>query len=300
MSLKFIKPERILLSNHPEYREQWVQERIAEDPSILGLGDLVLRDKERAQPRGGRLDLLFQDAESSTRYEVEVMLGSTDESHIIRTIEYWDVEKKRYPQYDHYAVIVAEDITSRFLNVIGLFNGSIPLIALQMSALKFGDQVTLFFTKVVDALPLGLDDESEEVQAASDRNFWETERSTKETVALADDMLDLIKTFAPDLELKYNKFYIGLAKDGQSNNFATFRPQKNSFRVEIYIKSSLEIDQQLAEAGIDVMDYEKRWGAYRLRLTKGEIKKHSELLVRLLKMAAGLDEDSPVALKSRT
>jgi hypothetical protein len=105
MSLKFVKPERILLSNHPEYRETWVQERIAEDPSILGLGDLVLKDKERNQPRGGRLDLLLQDAESSTRYEVEVMLGGTDESHIIRTIEYWDVEKKRYPQYDHYAVL---------------------------------------------------------------------------------------------------------------------------------------------------------------------------------------------------
>jgi hypothetical protein len=60
-------------------------------------------------------------------------------------------------QHDHYAVIVAEDITSRFLNVIGLFNGFIPLIALQMSALKFGDQISLVFTKVVDALPLARD-----------------------------------------------------------------------------------------------------------------------------------------------
>ncbi|MGB6497363.1 MAG: hypothetical protein WBF09_10250, partial [Candidatus Acidiferrum sp.] len=164
MSLKFIKPERISLANHPEYREKWVQERIAEDPSILGLGDLVLKDKERNQPHGGRLDLLFQDSESNTRYEVELMLGSTDESHIIRTIEYWDIERKRYPQYEHFAVIVAEDITSRFLNVIGLFKGYIPLISLQMSLLKFGDQVTLVFTKVVDAVSLGLDDESEEAQ----------------------------------------------------------------------------------------------------------------------------------------
>ena len=48
------------------------------------------------------------------------------ESHIIRTIEYWDIERKRYPQYEHCAVLVAEDITSRFLNVISLFNGTIP------------------------------------------------------------------------------------------------------------------------------------------------------------------------------
>ena len=180
-------PRESAIGSHAEYREKWVQERIAEDPSILGLGDLVLKDKERSQPRAGRLDLLFQDAELTTRYEVEIMLGSTDESHIIRTIEYWDVERKRYPQYDHYAVIVAEDITSRFLNVIGLFNGFIPLIALQMSALKFGDQITLVFTKVVDAVSLGLDDEEEEVQAVTDRNYWETERGTKETVALADE-----------------------------------------------------------------------------------------------------------------
>ncbi len=33
--------------------------------------------------------------------------------------------------YDHTAVIVAEDITSRFLNVISLFNGTIPIIAIQ-------------------------------------------------------------------------------------------------------------------------------------------------------------------------
>src|SRR5437879_1341219 len=106
------------------------------------------------QPRAGRLDLLLQDSEGDRRYEVEVLLGSTDESHLIRTIEYWDVERKRYPQYDHYAVIVAEDITSRFLNVIGLFNGFIPLIALQMSALRFGDHISLVFTKVMDAMSL--------------------------------------------------------------------------------------------------------------------------------------------------
>jgi hypothetical protein len=41
--------------------------------------------QERIQPAGGRLDLLFQDAEKR-RYEVELQLGAVDESHIIRTI----------------------------------------------------------------------------------------------------------------------------------------------------------------------------------------------------------------------
>ena len=44
------------------------------------------------------MDLLLQDADDNDRYEVEIELGTTDESRIIRTIEYWDIERKRYPQ----------------------------------------------------------------------------------------------------------------------------------------------------------------------------------------------------------
>ena len=93
--MNFVKPERLSLRLHPELTEKWVQELIADDPSILGLGNLVLRDKERVQPRAGRLDLLLQDPDSKRRYEVELQLGPTDEAHIIRTIEYWDIERKR-------------------------------------------------------------------------------------------------------------------------------------------------------------------------------------------------------------
>lgn len=141
-NLKYVKFEKLSLKNHAELNEKWLQEKIADDPSIIGLGDLILKHKERILRRAGRLDLLLQDPDSSHRYEVEIQLGSTDESHIIRTIEYWDVERKRYPQYDHTAVLIAEDVTSRFLNVIGLFNGFIPLIAIQLSALKYGENIS--------------------------------------------------------------------------------------------------------------------------------------------------------------
>src|SRR2546428_2004279 len=103
MPVNYIKHETISLKLHPELNERWVQQLIADDPSILGLGDLVLRDKERIQPRAGRLDLLLQEPETKRRFEVEIQLGATDETHIIRTVEYWDIERKRYPQYDHCA-----------------------------------------------------------------------------------------------------------------------------------------------------------------------------------------------------
>lgn len=80
----------ISLKAHQDYNEKWLQRLIAEDPAVLGLGELEVRDAERPQPFAGRLDLLLVDIETRTRYEVEIQLGSTDESHIIRTIEYWD------------------------------------------------------------------------------------------------------------------------------------------------------------------------------------------------------------------
>src|SRR5690606_18242920 len=91
---KIFKPERIPISKLDGISEKSIQEMIADDPSIIGLGDLVLKDKERIQPRAGRLDLLMQDPDTNRRYEIELQLGKTDESHIIRTIEYWDIDRK--------------------------------------------------------------------------------------------------------------------------------------------------------------------------------------------------------------
>lgn len=281
---KIFRPERIELKNHPEINEKMIQEKIAEDPAIIGLGDLVLKDKERIQPRSGRLDLLMQDPDNNRRYEIEIQLGKTDENHIIRTIEYWDIEKKRYPQYDHCAVIIAEDITSRFLNVISLFNGFIPLIAIQMNAFKFGNEVGLVFTKVLDEMPLGLVEEDEEVQAVTNRDYW-LNRGSDTTVKMADEILELVNKIKTGFTLKYNKFYIGLAKNGQANNFAICRPKKNYMRLEVKLPKTSETDELIVSAGIEEMDYDSRWGNYRLRFVKGDIKKHDKVLTDLLMKA---------------
>ena len=108
---ELVTPEYVSLKDHPNISERWLQERLIDNPELLGLpGELDVRSSERRQPSGGRLDLLLEDVESGTRYEVEIQLGAMDESHIIRTIEYWDIERRRYPQYEHIAVIVAEDV----------------------------------------------------------------------------------------------------------------------------------------------------------------------------------------------
>lgn len=275
------KPEKIWISSSSEINEKIIQQLIADDPTIIGLGDLVLKDKERIQPKAGRLDLLLQETDSNRRYEVEIQLGKTDESHIIRTIEYWDIEKKRYPQYEHTAVIIAEDITSRFLNVISLFNGFIPLVAIQMNAYKFGDQIGLVFTKVLDQMPLGLVDEDEEIQEETNRDYW-IKRATEDTVKLSDQLLVLFNDFKPGHTLKYNKFYIGIAKDGQPYNFALFRPKKNHIRLELKLPKTDEFTEIIESNELDYMGYESRWGAYRIRLDKNVIKKNESIIKDLL------------------
>ena len=282
--IKYAKADHFSLKTHALLDERWLQERIAEDPSLLGRGDLVLKDKERRQPGAGRFDLLLQDADTDKRYEVEVQLGRTDESHIIRAIEYWDNEQKLYPQYDHAAVLVAEDITSRFLNVISLFNGSVPLIAIQLTAIRLEGSVSLVFTKVLDEMRRGPIDEDEEGPAV-DRAYWET-RATKKTLAMMDEMFELVRTLDPALEPKYNKLYIGLAKNGQPNNFLSFRPKKDWLRFEFRLDQSDEIQAQLDESGLDIMAYDTRYGKYRIRLGKGDITEHREFLTDLMKRAS--------------
>ncbi len=263
--------------------EKWIQDQIENDPSILGLGDdLQFRDRERRQPRAGRLDLLLED-EDRRRYEVEIQLGATDESHIIRTIEYWDIERRRYPQYDHCAVIVAEDITSRFLNVISLFNGHIPLVAIKMQALEVGAQTTLVFTKVLDEIQLGFDEEAEPAEP-TDRSYWE--KRTKTTVKLVDRLLGHTnELLATSLELNFTKYYIGILRDKQPFNFVVFRPKRKVVNLEIRLDRSEEIDQELDNSDFDVMPYDKQFGNYRLRLTPADVEQFDDLLQRLLKEA---------------
>lgn len=283
--MEFKKSKPISLRTHPVYNEKWLQTRLAEDPSLLGLGDLVVKDIERRQPRAGRLDLLLADPETATRYEVEIQLGPTDEAHIIRTIEYWDIEKARYPQYEHVAVIVAEDITSRFLNVINLFNKAIPLIAVQMRALDVDGVLTLNATTVLDVLRLGTEEEDEPGQA-TDRAYW-LNRGSQESITIADGVLSLVNEVVPGMSLKYNKHYIGLARDGVADNFVTVRPRKEHLIAEFRIARSEDITALVDDAGLDDLPYDKRWSRYRVRLTAADLAAHRDTLLKLIRHANG-------------
>ena len=281
---KYKKANRISLKDAPDLDERWVQDLVENDPSILGLGELVVRDRERKQPRAGRLDLLLEDPNGKRRYEVELQLGQTDESHIIRSIEYWDLEKKRYPHYEHFAVLVAEDITSRFLNVISLFNGTMPFIAIQMGAYEVENKLTLVFTKVMDEISRGPADDYADAKAApANRKYWEG-KAAEDMVVLADQIMKVLLDIDPELKLNYNKPYIGLQKGGKSCNFVTLVPQRRSFIFRLYLPQSEELDAKIEEKGLEKTDSndEKH---YSLRLTQDDADSKSEVLKDLSKLA---------------
>ncbi len=276
---ELVSLETISLKNNQQIKEDIIQSFIYEKPYVLGLGNLTQIRREKKQPSGGRLDILLGDEDNSIRYEVEVQLGATDPSHIIRTIEYWDSERKRYPQYDHCAVIVAEEITGRFFNVISLFNGAIPLIALQMKAVKYGDNIALSFTKVIDRIDAAKDDEEQE--QPTDREYWEKRTSTK-IMSEIDKIFKSLGDIVSGFSLKYNKGYIGLLKDGISRNFLWFSPKKAFIKIGLKIEESSTIIQELENEGLDIT-YNPKWKELKLKINDFETyNKHKTIIDKVI------------------
>jgi hypothetical protein len=181
--------------------------------------------------------------------------------------------------------LIAEDITSRFLSVISLFNGTVPLIAIQMQALKVGDATTLVFTKVLDELSRGLVDEDEDAEAApADRAYWE-QRGPKQQCSLRTNLMAIIRELDGSLEPKYNRYYIGISKNGRPFNFVRLRPLKTTLTMLLKLPRSDDIDGKINTAGLDTLEYDNRSGAYRLSLDRDDIETKKAVLTELIKAA---------------
>jgi hypothetical protein len=76
------------------YDEIWLQNWLAADPAILGLGEVQIVAQELSAPRSGSLDILARDGD--TYYSVEVQLGEVDASHSFRVFDYWARNRMRF------------------------------------------------------------------------------------------------------------------------------------------------------------------------------------------------------------
>ncbi len=164
-----------------------------------------------------------------------------------------------------------------------LFNGNIPIVALQLAAYKMNDgELALVFTKVLDKISSSDDDEEE--YEATDRKYWEA-HSTKEQLKLVDSIFEQcgpLKCF----EMKYNKFYIGLIRNGIATNPVIFRPRKNYVYMQFYrIREEEPFGIRLDEAGLSY-DYDTRRCSLRVRINPLEdYLKNKELIDEIATLA---------------
>jgi hypothetical protein len=253
------------------FDEYWLQDQIYENPTCLGLGELEAIAKERTQNSGGRLDILLKNPEDDSMYEVEIMLGETDETHIIRTIEYWDNEKRRWPQRQHFAVLVAEHINRRFFNVIHMLSHSIPIIAVQASLLRVNENQTIFFSKILDTYE-ELDDGTSLDDTTYNRDYWI--KRAQWTLDAADALLRVTDGLFAGPKINYLKYYVALDVSG-SNYFWLHRRMQGKSLLAFRISASLQ-DEATALLDAKNISYTKKTKRVQLIADKQMIEENAD------------------------
>lgn len=274
-------------AGHDEY---WLRDRIYDDPSILGLGDLQAVMKERTQSQGGRLDILLKDPSDDSMYEVEIQLGATDETHIVRTIEYWDNEKRKWPNRSHTAVLVAEDITNRFFNVVHLLSQAVPIIGITVTIIKIGEVTGLHFAKVIDSYQEPEDGEPSP-QTYTDKHWIDNYPAVLECVKWYKELLLI---HFKEVGIKYFEDYMSLTVGGIARVWVNRR--KNG-RALFEIKCVSENIEQLIEAldkeGISYGTRSNKNITFNVNLQQLDEKKRlHELIVKLIGGTPGLPSGS--------
>ena len=101
--------------------------------------------------------------------------------------------------------------------------------------------------------------------------------------------MSIIHVFALDYQLKYNKFYIGLARSGVANNFVVFKPKKQWVNAEIRLTENIELTSKFENSGLEI-EYLSKWSTYRLRFRQGDVKSNSDLIQEIF--LAAFNENS--------
>ena len=209
------------------------------------------------------------------------MLGTLNESHIIRTIEYWDVERRKYPALTHHAVIIAEDITNRFFNVISLMNKAIPIIAIQLNAFTFEKNLFLNFVKILDLAEPSIDEEDGSQEFVG-RNYWDA-RANANSMKIFDALISAVKTIA-EPRITYNRGHIAIGTS--CRNFMWCHPRKKPY---LYFELRVGEDRELILKRFE--DAEVGCNRHRnseilniTSLTERELDENKELIIEAIRL----------------
>jgi hypothetical protein len=258
--------------------EFWLQDYICQNPSCLGIGDLELVSKEKKQSSGGRLDILMKGSDDEL-YEIEVMLGETNETHIIRTIEYWDIEKKKRPKRQHTAVLVAERINTRFYNVINLLSNSVPIIGIQANLYQIGDEVSMVFTKIIDSF----EEPEIEEEGGTTHGIEFLREKSPETAEVIEILSPVVISSCSDNRINHRKNGATIFIRGSKRIVINRRGNKQaSVQYKISDEDRSSVEQLLDESSISYdykNDYIRIW--LNPTLLKEKIEIHRKIIEKL-------------------
>jgi hypothetical protein len=144
---------------------------------------------------------------------------------------------------------------------------------------QIGNTISLFFTKVLDENKFDLLEEDIDSES-TDKSYWE-KKATKESLKLTDKIMEALNDTTAEYSLKYNKHYIGLAKNNMANNFIAFVPRKSAVLLHIKLERTDEIDEIIEESDLDALTYDKQWNQYRLRIKESDLNNNLEVIQNL-------------------
>lgn len=273
---KLVSLSKFSLGRSNGVDEETVQQFIEQTPEVLNLGlKTRLIQKQRRHQGAGILDLLLESEDRQTRYVVELMLGELDEKHIVRAIEYWDYERRAYPDIAHVAVLVAEGL-GRFLNVIGLLSGAgrIPIIVIQMNSYRLENDgsIALTFSRVLEQRKGLVEDESEE----DERNQvqpWK-DRVPGPIMKSVQSIFEYLKAGTKtELTLREVQQYIAVSPAGSRSTILVFYPQVRALQIGIRIDQRNDIDERIQAIG----SYNSRDSRYLLKIQPNDVESLAEV-----------------------
>jgi predicted transport protein len=323
--------------DHKIITEKIIQDIIADRPEILGLGEgLTLVGKEMNQKKAGRIDLLFQENKSKKIYEVEIQLGKLNESHLLRAVGYWNIERKKSPDYEHSAVVIAEVVESRMLDLIELYKENVSIIVLQMTAYKIENEICLTFKRKENKRNITDDDNKDNAVNYEykpfkewDRQYWENKVSEKELMAV-DKIHSFLKEIDSNIRINYTEKYIGFKKkfdnfvfivirctpisksvlkqssetetkikvEEESDSFVFIEIKQDTLILKLALEKSSETETRIEKAGLNLGNYSKKRGEYPIKITKDDIKNKESTLKKLLKQTYEYNMKNKQSLRS--
>ena len=123
----------------------------------------------------------------------------------------------------------------------------------------------------------------------SDNGDYEYKWKNKKNYPMVLELFKLIKhSISNNITLFYNKKYIavGFFEKNQAEGFVRFTPSNDDFLIRLKIPQSIEIDENIKNAGLKLGKYQEDFGGYyRIYLSNNDISNRKNILIELIKIA---------------